>query len=193
LLTILLILALLTTSSAADFDAGTEAYKRGEFGAAFLEWRPLAEQGNASAQYNLGLMYDLGKGVLKNDVKAMHWYRLAAEQGIVEAQYAIGSMYAHGDGIPKDIVEAIRWFRKAAEQGHVWAQYNLGLGYTDGRGVLKDETEGYAWLSIAVAQDSELDVHQRDVLARKMTPTQLATAKQLAREYWEAYVLSFRD
>ena len=124
---------------------------------------------------------------------ALREWRPLAEQGNTDAQYFLGYTYANGEGVPIDIVKAMGWYRKAAERGHAWAQYRLGLGYANGRGVLKDDVEGYAWLSIAAAQDSEVEAHERDVLARKMAPDQLAEAQQLAREYWEAYVLPFRN
>lgn len=84
-------------------------------------------------------------------------------------------------------------YRMAAAQGDVEAQYALGLGYTLGRGVLEDYVEGYAWLSIALAQDSELETETRRQIIFKMSREQVATAKKLAREYWEKYVLPFRN
>ena len=65
----------------AGFDEGFSAFQRGDFTAALREWRPLAEQGNAAAQSNLGMMYVQGKGVPQDFKEAIKWYRLAAEQG----------------------------------------------------------------------------------------------------------------
>jgi len=77
-----------------------------------------AEQGNAGAQYNLGLCYaNGGDGVPKDIEKAIYWYTKAAEQGFAEAQYMLACGYATGDGVPKDMEKAIYWFTKAAEQG----------------------------------------------------------------------------
>ena len=51
-----------------------------------VRWYRLgAEQGYASAQYNLGLMYDNGEGVPRDDAEAVRWYRLGAEQGYAGA------------------------------------------------------------------------------------------------------------
>ena len=61
----------------ADFQDGQAAYQRGDYQAALREWRPLAEQGNASAQFNLGVMYDNGRGVTQDYAKAFRWYRSA--------------------------------------------------------------------------------------------------------------------
>ena len=69
---------------------GGEAYNRGDFAAALQEWRPLAEQGDAVAQYNLGLIYADGEGVLKDDAEAVKWFRKAAEQGVALAQHNVG-------------------------------------------------------------------------------------------------------
>ena len=76
-----------------------------------------AEQGDASAQFNLGVMYADGEGVPQNYSEAVRWYRLAAEQGDASAQFNLGIMYANGEGVPQDYSEAMRWFQLAAEQG----------------------------------------------------------------------------
>ena len=78
------------------------------------ETRRLAEQGDADAQFNLGVMYANGEGVLKDEAEAVRWFRLAADQGNAFAQYDLGVMYANGEGVPQDDAEAVRWFRLAA-------------------------------------------------------------------------------
>ena len=80
-------------------------------------WQPSAEQGNAIAQSNLGLMYANVEGVPKDDMEAAKWYRLAAEQGDAMAQAAIGYMYNNGKGVPEDKVLAYMWWNLAAAQG----------------------------------------------------------------------------
>ena len=89
--------------------------------ATFLETKA-ADQGDASAQYNLGVMYAEGQGVRKDDVEAAKWFRKAADQGLARAQYNLGVMYAEGQGVPKDYVEAEKWVREAADQGLALAQ-----------------------------------------------------------------------
>ena len=101
----------------ADFQDGLKAAQSGDFATALQEWRPLAEQGLVGAQFNLGLMYDNGRGVPENDAKAVKWYRLAAEQEGAEAQYNLGFMYANGEGVLQDDREAVKWYRLAAKQG----------------------------------------------------------------------------
>ena len=106
----------LTAPAWAGVDEGVVAYNRGDYATALREWRPLAEQGDAEAQFNLGLMYYKGRGVPQDYAEAVKWYRKAAEQGVAEAQYNLGFMYNNGQGIPQDYAEAARWYLKAAEQ-----------------------------------------------------------------------------
>ena len=101
----------------ADFQAGLIAYEQGDYATALKEWQPLAEQGDATAQYNLGLMYAQGKGVPQDDAKAVRWYRKAAEQGLAAAQTNLGLIYSQGNGVPKDYVHAYVWYNLAAAQG----------------------------------------------------------------------------
>lgn len=73
-----------------------------------------AEHGDASAQYNFGVMYARGEGVPKDDVEAVTWVRKAAEQGLTEAQSTLGVMYAQSTGVPKDYATAYMWVNLAA-------------------------------------------------------------------------------
>ena len=119
-------------AAAQTFDA-LEAYVRGDYATALTGFQNYAEQGNATAQFNLGVMYDNGEGVPKDDAEAVRWYRLAAEQGTAAAQFNLGLMYANGEGVPEDDAEAVRWYRLAAEQGDATAQSILGLMYASAR------------------------------------------------------------
>ena len=93
-----------------------------------------AEQGDASAQYLLGLSYVTGEGVPQDDQEAVSWFRKAAEKGNAGAQFSLGVSYATGEGVPQDDQEAVKWFRKAAEQGYASAQDHLGAMYAEGPG-----------------------------------------------------------
>ena len=101
----------------ADFQKGLDAVQRGDYTTALREWKPLAEQGVAFAQYNLGVMYANGQGVPQNYKTAVKWYRLAAEQGDADAQYNLGFMYHEGKGVIQDNVYAHIWWNIAASQG----------------------------------------------------------------------------
>ena len=83
---IISVVMLATSAFAQDFQKGADAYIAGDYATALQEWRPLAEQGYASAQYNLGQMYTNGEGVPQDYTEAVKWYRLAAEQGYADAQ-----------------------------------------------------------------------------------------------------------
>ena len=135
-----------------QFERGIDAAGRGDHQAAFQFWKPLAEQGYASAQFNLGVIYDHEQGVEQDYIEAAKWYRKAAEQGHRDAQFNLGVMYSKGEGVKQDYFEAAKWYRKAAEQGHKNAQYNLGVMYYDGRGVKQDYLEAAKWYRKAADQ-----------------------------------------
>ena len=113
-LIMLLIPVLFAPAQAADFQAGMEAYKRGDNAAAIREWKPLAEAGHVEAQYQLGVMYAVDAADYTEGAK---WFRMAAEQGHSKAQYNLGAIYASGLGVPKSFVQAYPWADMAAEQG----------------------------------------------------------------------------
>ena len=119
-----LVLALLVAPSAwaQDLRKGLAALKRGDYATALREWRPLAEAGSPSAQYNLGHLYRLGKGVPQDITEAVKWYRKAAAQGHARAQYNFAYMYYKGLVVSQDYAEAMAWYHKAAAQGHAVAQ-----------------------------------------------------------------------
>ena len=177
-----------TPPAEADFNAGVAAYKQGDYATALREWRPLAKQGNAGAQNNLGVMYSNGRGVPQDYAKAVEWYRKAAEQGYADAQYNLGVMYDHGRGVPQDDAEAVGWYRKAAEQGYAKAQFNLGNMYITGLGVPLDYAQAHMWYNLATSrhppgEDRDRAVKNRDFVAKRMTPAQISEAQKLAREW----------
>ena len=113
-----LVLVLATSMAAAqDFDAGLVAYGSGDFATALRELTPLAEQGDAKAQFFLGNMYSIGQGVPQDHAEAVKWFRLAAEQGLAEAQNNLGVSYTVGKGVPQDDITAHMWFNLAAANG----------------------------------------------------------------------------
>ena len=170
------------TAYSADFDKGFEAANRGDFKTAVAKWRSLAEQGDATAQFNLGAMYDNGEGVLQDHKEAVKWYRLAAEQGDATAQFNLGAMYDKGEGVLQNHKEAVKWYRLAAEQGHASAQYNLGVMYANGRGVPQDNVYAYLWLDVSSANGAKSGAKTRDLIAKRMTPSQIEKAQELARQ-----------
>jgi TPR repeat protein len=100
--------------AAGSFEDAAAAYKKGDYATALELIRPLAEEGNIAAQFNLGIMYQFSHGVAADNEAAVSWYRKAAEQGLAEAQYNLGVMYANGEGVPQDYSAAHMWFNLAA-------------------------------------------------------------------------------
>jgi uncharacterized protein len=117
-LTFAILLGSAGMSVSADFDKGLTAAQSGDYATALREWKPLAKQGDAAAQYNLGLLYANGWGVPQDDKTAAKWYKLAAEQGDADAQGNLGAMYALGTGVPEDYVYAHMWTNLAASNGN---------------------------------------------------------------------------
>ena len=140
--------------SAEDVYAkGIKSYERGDYSEA-VEWYQIAaEQGEARAQYDLGLMYANGKGVPKDASEAVKWYLKAAVQGYVSAQNTLGWRYLKGEGVLQDASEAEKWYQRAAAQGNASAQYNLGWMYENGQGVLQDDLKAIKWYRKAAEQE----------------------------------------
>ena len=153
--------------------------------------RQRAEQGDALAQHDLGLIYRAGDGVPKDEPQAMMWFRKAADQGVAEAQYNLGLMYFNGEGVVQDFTQAVAWYRRAADQGHAAAQYNLGFMYDRGQGVPQDDVEGHKWRNLAASRVTGDKLKEyaetRDRLAIQLIPSQLAEAQKRAAEWQAAY------
>jgi TPR repeat protein len=148
-----------------------------------------AKQGHAHAQYNLGQMFRKGEGTAKDDKQAVYWYIQAAEQEDILAQYNLGVMFDNGEGIPQDDKQAVYWYTKSAKQGYVLAQYNLGLMFHKGEGTPKDNVMAYVWWNIVAGQVDDEDAKKnKDLIEKEMTPSQIAEAQKLSREYYTKYV-----
>ena len=114
----LLSAALAAVPAHADFQAGLDAYQKGDYVGAAAEWRPLAEAGDPVAQYNLGLLYLDGHGVPQSMMEAANWFRRAAEQDYAQAQHNLGAMYGSGQGVKRDYVQAYKWLNICAAKGN---------------------------------------------------------------------------
>jgi TPR repeat protein len=179
-----LVLALFGGAIAGPLEDADRAYDRGDYDTAFSLWQSLADQGDASAQLHLGLMFDGGVGVKPDWGKAAEWYRKAAEQGNVLAQRDLAMAYDAGEGVPQDHTQAATWYRRAAEQRDADAQAALGEMYADGRGVLQDYVQAHMWFNLAASAGYHDEAAKaRDTLTAKMTPAQIAEAQKMAREW----------
>ena len=151
-LSLTILLGSMGMSASADFQKGLTAARNGDFVTALREWTPLAQQGSASAQYNLGLMYQKGDGVSQDYATAVKFYRLASEQGHAVAQFNLGTMYDRGIGVSQNDKTALKWYRLSAEKGYAKAQYNLGVMYENGQGVLQKYKTAVKWYKLASEQ-----------------------------------------
>ena len=151
---LVLALSLAAAVAAGPLEDANAAYGRGDYAHALRLLRPLADQGNATAQYNLGLLYERGRGVTQDFAEAGRWLRKAADQGFAKAQFALGNMYTLGLGGPQDYVQAHRWFNLAASR-----------------------------FPASEAKERDQAVKLRDRVAASMTPAQIAEAQKLAREW----------
>ncbi len=153
----------------AESRLGAEAQEAGDYAKAFKIFKPLAEQGDAGAQNNLGHLYlgDAQGAVPQDFAEALKWYSKAAAQYHASAHFSIGMLHLLGMGVPRDEYEAFKWIRKSAEQGYEYAQHFLGNAYANGWGKMipQDDAEAIYWMRRAAAQGN-LDA-QRYLLKKK--------------------------
>ncbi len=125
---------------ASDVAAAWAAYQHGDHATALRKLKPLAEAGNADAEYDLGTMYSDGHGVPRDPRQAEAWWEKAANQGQPDAQFSLGFLLLNGAGEGDDAVAAnpaagLPWLEKAASRDHPSAEYFLGYLYWSGTGV----------------------------------------------------------
>jgi hypothetical protein len=168
-----------------------EAFETGDYQAAYPVFLSLAEQGDAAASYNLGLMFDHGLGVGQDQTAAVFWYGRAAEAGDVEAAMLIGDLALEGYWGQPDFSLAATWFRFAAEQGHAQAQRKLAMLYVTGRGVDADAGAAARWFRLAAEQGdaeaarwlADFDTSSSEGSDRPILLPKIATAEQCRRGF----------
>jgi len=138
-----------------------------------------AEAGDAKAQNDLGVMYELGQGVDTNFANAIIWYRLSAQQGNIEAQCNLGRLYISGQGVAKNYDEALKWATQAAGRGNAHAQGILALMYEKGQGVTRDYTTAIKWCRRAAQQG--------DKFAQMFLAIMYQDGEGVTQDYVEAY------
>ena len=134
--------------SAQSVKAGIDAWQRSDYSGAVAIWRPLAEKGDADAEFNLGQAYRLGRGVPTNLAAAKTWFERAANQGHVDAETTLGLLFFQNGEQP----DGLKWLRKAADQGEPRALLVYGTALVNGDSVTQDPVLGYAMVSRAAAQ-----------------------------------------
>jgi len=137
--------------SAQSVKAGIEAWQRADYAGAVAIWRPLAEKGDADAEFNLGQAYRLGRGVPTNLAAAKTWFERAASQGHVDAQTTLGLLLFQNGEQP----DGLKWLKQAAEKGEPRALLVYGTALVNGDSVTQDPVLGYAYISRAAAQGLE--------------------------------------
>ncbi len=146
------LVVLASGTARANFQDGLAAYDRGDYASALRLWRPLADSGNAAAQWRLALLYRGGVGVAQDNAAALAWNRRAAARGLTVAQYGLGRAYERGDGVRRDLMRAYAWYSMAA------ARFPAG-------------------------GNRDRSAARRDRVARRLTPSKLARAQQLVRDW----------
>ncbi len=136
----------------AKYRMGQEYESKEDFEKAAECYQAAAEQGYASAQTSLGILYMSGQGVSRDYGKALEWFGKADEQGDAFAKYHLGILYYKGNGTGQDYAKAAEYFQEAANQGDVDAQYHLGMLYKTGQGVEKDDSAAIGWFAKAAKQ-----------------------------------------
>jgi TPR repeat protein len=147
---------------------------------ALLLLEPLAEKGNAIAEYHLAIMYEYGLGTPKDARKAVDLYTKAAEKSLVPAEARLGRVYLQGMLVLQDPAKARQWLEKAAMARSNEAQLDLAYIYERGLGVQADPIEGYAWNAVAAAHGNALAASRRDRILKPMSPADQAKAEARA-------------
>lgn len=164
---------------ASPFEDALTAVARKDYTSAFNIWLQLAEQGNPSAQNNIGYMFQRGEGVNTSPKDAFKWWRLAAESGLADAQNNLGNCYTYGFGVAENLTEAFKWYQLAANQGYAMAQSNMGASYGTGSGVSQNWVESTKWY--------RLSADQGEALGQSNLGVAYANGQGIAQNFVEAY------
>ena len=144
---------------------------------------PSADRASPEDQYQLGMRHEKGIATPQSYSEAVRWYRLSAMQGNSDAQYKLCELSERGQGLPQDYQEALRWCGLAADQGHGGAMFILGRLYHTAHGVAQDFVRAHMWYNLAAAHGYHNGKKWRDRLADDISPSQIAEAQKLAREW----------
>jgi TPR repeat protein len=165
---------------ADNFKEGMSALSKKDYSLAVSKFILASNAGDDRAQLFLGQMYLEGTGVLQNFEEAARFFTLSALKGNPHSQNALGSMYFKGIGFKEDHVLAKKWYGLSASQGNDDSQFNLGLLYESGLGVLQNYELAHMWFNLASVKGNAEAFKQRELVARKMVPSQIAQAQKLA-------------
>jgi TPR repeat protein len=161
---------------------GERAFQAGDNQAAIALFGSLADKNNASAQYWLAHMTELGLGMPRDPAKAVELYKKAAGQGLDAAELRLGEIYLDGDLVTPDFAEAKIYLEKSAYQGDAHAAMLLGQMYRIGLGVTAQPTEAYAWSEVGALEGNALAKRERDAALRKLSAADQISAIARAGE-----------
>jgi TPR repeat protein len=130
---------------ADDMKDGIMAFHQKDYKTALKKWKPLAQEGNLTAQNNLGVIFNRGLGVKRNPEEAVKWFNMAAMNGEANAQYHLGKMHYEGKGIPRNDKEAMKWLMMSSKKGNGKADFQIGLMVEAGHGAKQDNKEATKW------------------------------------------------
>ncbi|SVB45789.1 uncharacterized protein METZ01_LOCUS198643, partial [marine metagenome] len=191
------------------YNQALDAYNNKDYETALPIWRRLAAEGNADAQYALGVAYFKGEGVSRDLNDSMKWFEQAANSGNVQAMFNLGAAYWEGNGTRQSYAEAVEWWEKSAAAGQSAAQYNLGLAYYLGKGAEQDLDQALKWIrqsaenghsgaqkvlsviekELAQIAIPEIETSQAEVPSDQPDPAQTPTVEQVdTAEYQSAIV-----
>ena len=142
-------------SRGSELQRAAAAYKEADYDTALQIFRPLADNGDMVAQFNLAKMYRMGKGVPK-DYKTAVKLSFSAEQGNAKAQYHLGVSHSFGLGVVPDNKIALKWFIRSVEQGDTFSQYHLSRLYYLGNGIPEDKVYAHMWANLASSSGFEM-------------------------------------
>ena len=146
-----------------------KAYRYGDDGEAVRLFGPLAKNGNATAQYWLAHMTELGLGVPRNSARAIKLYQEAAKQNLVMAEIRLGEIYLYGDLTLPSPELAQKYLENAAYQRSAHAAMLLGQLYRNGIGVPHDIAKADAWFEVAAMEGSKFAERERGVSFRDLS------------------------
>lgn len=139
---------------ADDFEEGLAAFEAGDHAAAADAWTRAAEAGDPDAMYNLGVLYESGRGVEENFEQSVHWYERALEAGVPDAAFNLANFHREGVGVEQSYERAIELYEIAAQDGHPGALNNLGGMLLNGMGVEADPETAAQLFYLAAQQGS---------------------------------------
>jgi len=151
----------------------------------YKQLHKLASKGSAAAQYELGLLFEYGRGVAQDDATAAFWYEKAAAQFFTNAQYRLAILYDNGWGLKSDKVKALGLYKTAAEKGHHLAQHDLAIMYFQGSDTPRSLLEAYKWLKIATMSGNPLMQKHLSMVASEMSSDEIQIAAFLAKKWLE--------